>query len=295
MLVTIATEPAAPNTPNEDFVVATPQEVVVIDGAGSAGTPSGCMHGVSWYVRQLGRSLIGRLAIREGAGLTEILADAIREVAYAHCSTCDLSHPGTPSAAVVLLRERPPQLEYLVLADSTVILARGQEVAAICDDREATASRKLRDALDASPNGTPEHDVALRQFIRDMQSLRNRPGGFWVAAADPEAAHEALTGNTRLDGLTAAAALTDGAARLVDRFNVTDWPGFLEIAAREGPAEIIRRTRAVEHSDPAGRRWKRGKATDDASIAYCTKFAATTYAHDQATWATIGPTSMDDA
>jgi hypothetical protein len=42
----------------------------------------------------------------------------------------------------------------------------------------------------------------------------NRPGGYWIAAADPTAAHHAVRGNVALTGqhrLVRAALLTDGA------------------------------------------------------------------------------------
>jgi hypothetical protein len=32
--------------------------------------------------------------------------------------TCDLDHPGTPSATVAILREQPDTIDYLVLGDT---------------------------------------------------------------------------------------------------------------------------------------------------------------------------------
>jgi hypothetical protein len=269
VLVTIATKPASAQAPNEDFVAATPGGVVLLDGVSTLGTPSGCTHGAAWYVRRLGGALLRRLAHDEGDTLPAMLAEAIREVARAHAGACDLAHPGTPSATVVLLRERGPQLEYLVLADSTAVFQHGDRLTVVTDDREAVVARRCRAAMDAAANGTPEHEAARRRFMRDMQAYRNRPGGFWVAAADPAAVAEAFTGSVPLDGLTAAAALTDGATRLVDRFGLADWTELMGTLARHGPGELIRQTRAAEHADPTGARWKRGKTTDDASVAYC--------------------------
>ncbi|MGH3661993.1 MAG: hypothetical protein ACRDTQ_09075, partial [Micromonosporaceae bacterium] len=81
-----------------------------------------------------------------------------------------------------------------------------------------------------------------------------------------------LTGSTPLAGLRSVAALSDGATRLVDRFDLLDWTKLLNILATQGPHALIKQTRAAEHSDPAADRWKRGKATDDATVAYCTAF-----------------------
>jgi hypothetical protein len=37
------------------------------------------------------------------------------------------------------------------------------------------------------------------------------------------------------DGLQRAAALSDGATRVVDRFGLLDWQGFLDVLAEQGP------------------------------------------------------------
>ncbi|MFE9204091.1 hypothetical protein [Micromonospora sp. NPDC007230] len=75
--------------------------------------------------------------------------------------------------------------------------------------------------------------------------------------------------------MTAAALLSDGASRLADRFDLTDWAGLLEILHDHGPAELIHRVRAAEDSDPHGTRWPRGKTHDDATAAYCTQLLDT--------------------
>jgi hypothetical protein len=50
-----ATEPAGPDRLNEDFYLASPEVVVVVDGAGTPpGWESGCTHGVAWFARRLG-------------------------------------------------------------------------------------------------------------------------------------------------------------------------------------------------------------------------------------------------
>ena len=41
---------SAPGRQNEDFVVATPEIAVVVDGAGIPF--GGCRHGVAWYAKQ---------------------------------------------------------------------------------------------------------------------------------------------------------------------------------------------------------------------------------------------------
>ena len=105
-----------------------------------------------------------------------------------------------------------------------------------------------------------------------MREHRNQRGGFWVASTDPRAADEALTGTVSIADLHAFALLSDGASRTVDRFHLTDWNGLMQTLADHGPAELLRRTRDAENSDPDGSRWPRGKRHDDATAAYITLF-----------------------
>jgi hypothetical protein len=131
MRVSWATEPGSPDRPNEDFVAAAPGAVVVLDGCSlPLGTDLGCLHGTAWYARRLGTRLLTRMlddpavpvAGAGGDPLRAALAESIAEVAAAHAGTCNLSHPNTPAATVVALRVRGDAVEYLVLADSSLVL-----------------------------------------------------------------------------------------------------------------------------------------------------------------------------
>ena len=275
MLVSMASSPATPDSPNEDFTGALPHAAVLLDGAGLSGTRSTCIHGVAWYTRRLGGTLLNLLAAQDNKPLTDILAEAINDVGDAHRATCDISHPSSPSATVVIFRLNGDRADYLVLADSVLVLDQaGSEPVVITDDREAVVGRRYRAAMDATPNGTPEHDEARRQYVEALRAHRNQPGGFWVAADNPHAATHAITGSMPLHDLTAAALLSDGASRITDRFALADWPEVLTILNQHGPAEIIRRVRAAEASDPQGITWPRGKTYDDATITYCAQLSA---------------------
>jgi len=84
MLVTIATEPAQTEQPNDDYVAALPYAVVVLDGAGNVDGESGCRHGTAWYVRHLGGALVARLCDEPTVNLSVALAEAIRDVRDLH-------------------------------------------------------------------------------------------------------------------------------------------------------------------------------------------------------------------
>ncbi|GIH93889.1 protein phosphatase 2C domain-containing protein [Planobispora siamensis] len=269
MLVTFASEPAHPDRPNEDFVGATPDAVVLLDGAGDpAGLESGCSHSVSWYSRTLGSTLLTELTRHPGS-LAEIFASGIRQVASLHEHTCDLLHAGSPSATAVMLRRTGDTLEWLVLADSVLVLDLGTaEPTVVCDDRLDAVAAPHHALLAGLRYGSPEHAQARREFIETLRTYRNRDGGFWVAAVDPLAGEHALTGSAPIDAVRAVALLSDGASRLADRFALATWRQILDLLAHDGPAGLIRRVREAERSDPYGERWPRGKIFDDATACY---------------------------
>jgi hypothetical protein len=104
MRAALATESGSPDAANEDWGgVLAPGLAIVLDGLSAPdGTGTGCRHGTPWYVSQLGPRLLA-LASDPSRSLADALAEAIRQVASLHPG-CDLTHPGTPSATVVLLR-----------------------------------------------------------------------------------------------------------------------------------------------------------------------------------------------
>lgn len=264
----LATDPAKPDRPNEDFAALGTNAAVLLDGAGTPpGSESGCVHGVAWYARTLGGLLLG--ALGSGDTLAGALATSIEHVNRLHADTCDLQHSDTPSSTVVALRWDATGCEYLVLADSVLVLDRpGTDPEVVTDSREAVIGAELRKPMDALPTGTPEHAQALRDYVAALAEHRNRPGGFWVANTDPAAADEVITGRARLDEVNALALLSDGATRLADRFGLTTWRATLATLVDEGPAALIDQVREAEDSDPEGQRWPRGKNHDDATVVY---------------------------
>jgi hypothetical protein len=246
MRINFATE-ATPGQVNEDFVVAGADWAVVLDGATPrAEVDGGCVHGPAWLVRRLGGRLAQLLAEETREPLTEILAEGIKTTVATHSGTCDLGNPDSPSAAVAMLRRRGEVFEWLVLADSPVVLDLDGAVRAVVDDRVGRLPSYTIDAVRAA---------------------RNSPGGFWVASTRPEAAHEAITGSAETLRVRRAALFSDGAARLVERFGVTDWEGLLDLLDRLGPVQLIERTRGAERAETdTERAGRRGKRHDDATV-----------------------------
>jgi hypothetical protein len=108
--------------------------------------------------------------------------------------------------------------------------------------------------------------------LEGVRAARNSPGGFYVASTIPDAAYKAIRGTLPTAEVRRAALLSDGAARLVERFHLIDWPELLHLLATEGPDELIRRTRHAERAETdADRATRRGKEHDDATAVLLTQ------------------------
>lgn len=259
----VAATAAGSAQPNEDWHYTDEHLVVVLDGA-TGRTDLGCTHGVAWYAKQLGMAIVSG-AQKPATPLKSVLADAISHVASLHAE-CDLNHPGTPSAGVAVLREVDSRIEHLVLGDVAVVLdtpGRGVQVAMDLAVR-GTAADARREA-NRWPIGSPQKQAALQEMKRGELAARNRPDGYWIAAADPAAAEHALTGDVPSAQVRQAAVLSDGVERLVSLFKIMTWRQLLDVLEVSGPDELIRRVREIEGTDPLAERFARNKASDDAT------------------------------
>ncbi|MFF3846992.1 integrase [Streptomyces sp. NPDC002328] len=267
MRIALDSQPAEPGRENEDFAAAAPGAAVLLDGAGVAGGETGCSHGVAWFSSTLGGLLLSAITTHTARPLPECLADSIRATRSLHENSCDLVHRASPTSTVIAARARAEALEYLVLGDSSLLLGHKDEGTTVVTDRRLDEiGKRLRGAVDALPTGSPEHAAALAEYRDALTDLRNRPGGFWIAGPDPRAAEHALTGTAPLASLASVTLLSDGATRLVDRFELTTWQEVLAVIGSSGSAELIRRVREAEAGDSEGRRWPRGKTHDDATV-----------------------------
>ncbi|MFF9815985.1 protein phosphatase 2C domain-containing protein [Streptomyces sp. NPDC014006] len=260
MRTELVSEPGDPLRPNEDFagigVPASGQgaSLVVLDGV----TPpreggTGCLHSVPWYTARLGGALTELTVSLPDVPLAEALARAIARTSAAHAGTCDLSHPRTPQATVVLARWSARSVEYLVLSDSALLVQSPHgTVTAVLDDRLARLPRAA---------------LATDEMID--AHLRNKEGGFFTAAADPSVADRAVTGSLPREEVTALAALTDGAARWSEKFREGDWADCLGLIQKEGAQALVARVRSLERADAHARAHLGGSKThDDATVVY---------------------------
>jgi hypothetical protein len=264
--VQIATLPGAADKANEDFACADRTTAVVVDGV-TERTGTGCVHGTAWFAEQLARGVLGTDHV---ASLSEALRHAIIRTAGLHSDTCDLSDPATPCGAIGIVRVgRDGRLRYLALGDVSIVLANDQVQRVVTDERVERTAQKLRAEAGRLPSGSAARTAALIRMKRAEIAARNQSGGYWVAGADPSAADHAITGEVAVADVHRVALLSDGAARAVEPFRLTGWPGVLDLLATRGPSELLACVRAAERADPDAMRWPRTKTSDDATAVYC--------------------------
>jgi hypothetical protein len=265
---TLATD-SAPGRPNEDFVIATADLAVVVDGAGIPF--GGCHHGVAWYARQLGARTLAALVATPQMSLTDGLAEGISAVADLHSGTCDLTSAGTPCAAIGILRLGDVDVDVLSLSDVTVVVDVDGRPEVTCDLSIEEISGTEPAAVAGHRFGTPGHAHALVELVKRQTATRNRDGGWWVAAADPSAAQHAKVAHYPRSAVARAAVLSDGATRPVDQMGIYGWPEYVDLIEKLGPEGLISQVRLIEEQDADGERYPRTKRHDDASLTLWTR------------------------
>jgi hypothetical protein len=81
-------------------------------------------------------------------------------------------------------------------------------------------------------------------------------------------AARAVTGERARGEVRAVAALTDGAARWVEKFRAGDWSDCFALLRKEGPQALVERVRTLESADTNRLFLRSGKTHDDAAVVY---------------------------
>ncbi|PRY43340.1 protein phosphatase 2C domain-containing protein [Umezawaea tangerina] len=229
-------ERPAPGRPTEDRVFVLPNAVVVLDGVTSRRPPD---RNGGWYAQVLGTELTGLLT--SDGDLADLLATAITRVTTRY----DLVPGDAPSSTIAIARWTDEEIDTLVLADSPIV-AFGPTTTVIADTRLAE----------------------LRGVASPITDWKNREGGYWVAEADPEAAHRAVRTTLPRAGIGTVIMATDGVSCGVDDYRIfPDWETVLEIITTRGPEAVLDDVRTAELSDPERTRWPRYKTHDDQALA----------------------------
>ena len=272
--ITAASAPRPGKRRNEDLVGVSDSAAWVLDGASGAGEAQCCDRGAAWYVRRLSAAL-GDALTAEG-DLEGALATAIASVAAEHRAVCPRLDESTgPSATVTVVRQREGQIHWLILGDSCLLVETDQGVSHHSDKRLAEVApelrREIREALRSGEGyGSEAHLRRVHELREQERAVRNKDGGYWIAAYEPGAAGHSLAGTYPVGESRGEARrlalLTDGLERAVSTFRIWPlWSDLLRALSDDGPASCILRIRAAELADPEGVDRPRTSDSDDAS------------------------------
>jgi len=244
--------------PTEDRIVIVRDAVIVLDGVTTLddAEPQG-----GWYADTLGYHIADRLT-RYDADLRETVHAAIAVVVNDH----DLKPGASPAAPVAVLRWTSARVKALALGDSNVVVTGATGARSpVRDDRLAGLITPhplqvvLQDRLRRGCGFDDRHQE-LRRALRDHQNTHlNRPGGYWIAEASPEAAEHAIVQRWDQSSLIDAVVMTDGVSVGVDEYGLYpsyqplalvggDWNGYARggpIPTSEGLQRLLRHLKVI--------------------------------------------------
>lgn len=250
---------------SQDRLFTLPNAVLVLDEtSGDSSSDDG-----GRYAEALGQALAAALTERPRADLAEVLAAAIVDVAKAH----GLVAATSPESTVAIARWDEEHVDALVLGDSRVAAIHlNGSLGELCDRRVQDVGVDLREQYKARLRdrcGFDETHAGLIAELRaEQRRLRNRPGGYPIAATDPAAAAEALTGTWPIAALGGVGLATDGAWRGRHLYQeIPPWPMLLKRIEFLAPKALLVAVRDAEDNDPDGRQWPRPVRHDDKTLA----------------------------
>ncbi|KQY30518.1 hypothetical protein ACFQ9R_34015 [Nocardia sp. NPDC056541] len=246
----------------DDRLVVADNAVIVLDGA-TAHDPA--MPSAGEYVDHLAAELA--LSIGDALSLVDILAQSIARTA----ETLGIEPGLAPSSTVALVRVEPDAVNALILGDSSLVIGqRGGEVATYTDDRLAQLNLPEADLYRRFLKYGWGYSGRHRKILEDLQiaerAQRNRPGGYWIAEADPHAAEHALSVRIPRDELSWIVVATDGVADLIPPLGLS-WSEVAQMSTPQLDALLHDIHTWEAETDPDGQAFPRAKRHDDKTVA----------------------------
>ncbi len=220
-----------------------------------------------WYAQQLAQALRHHLDLNPQLALPLIVEAAISDLVQQH----QLHPQDCPTSTIALARWTPQHIELYLLGDSGIL------VETTTGEVEYYTDRRL------SPIG-PQQRAAYRQHLKDgygfnqqhnhnlvalqaqQRRVRNTPQGYWIAAADPQAAHHGLSHLLDASQVQTLVVMSDGASASVLTYSQpATWQQFLTQATTQ-PEQFHAQIHRLENTDLTGQRWPRSKPHDDKTI-----------------------------
>ncbi|WP_068425735.1 protein phosphatase 2C domain-containing protein [Janibacter terrae] len=259
-LVTVRAATLAGGEKNQDRFAYGDGWAFVLDGASSFGTTQP-EHDGAWYAERLKNKLVDELTARPVDATTDIVSKAIENASAAHDDP-----ESCPTSTLAIARWTNEVVEVYVLGDSTAALIHSEQESAVTDSRLAAIAPDLRteyrSRLADGHGFDSQHRALLQQLQSRQEAARNQGGGYWIAGAEPGAAHHAIGDRLPLSKIEAIVLATDGAASALEYGTVDSWAAF----ARSDLRPLLEALHEAEESDQQAITWPRSKAHDDKTL-----------------------------
>ncbi|PKV93942.1 hypothetical protein ATK30_4802 [Amycolatopsis echigonensis] len=256
----VTTAQLPPAHASDDKIFATPDAVIVLDGA-SAFRPVPVP--ASDYADKLGRHIVVSLERDPSVDLRAALRSAIEKTA----EELSLTPGDSPSSTVTILRRKGPSVDVLALGDSVIVLPDEVVTDDRIDDLNLEPRRLYRERLASGKGYDDTHRRLLRELQEQQAVRRNAEGGYWIAEAVPDAADHAVTASFSVEAVPWAVLATDGAYDVMTHLGLDDWPVLSKADGAELSALLERCQSWEDEVDPAAVSLPRAKRHDDKAIA----------------------------
>jgi hypothetical protein len=175
-----------------------------------------------------------------------------------------------PFASMMFVTANKNGFEALWFGDCAALVARPGESVEVVGEAFARRSAETRSAaMLAAAKGLPPASAASRpEFLSALRTARNRVNigrGTWLFAPDASAADHVASAALAAPAGTVLLLASDGFLALASDYACYDANGLVAAAQAKGLETLSVELRAVEESDPEGRRFARFKKSDDAT------------------------------
>lgn len=206
--------------------------------------------------------------------ISEIVKKGIVEVnnklqQFENYSIADLK----PSAAIAIFRVNKNKVEYFVLADCSLVIAKKDGTTSVITTEDITMlDNKYLNLIKtlATKNNIPMLEAKklpeVREFVVQMFENRNTETGGWVLSNSLEAVDNAKTGTVLLDEIKSIIGLSDGFSQIYDLFNhVTPEKLSRDLANGSSLENYYNKLFALQDKDKTCETYLRSKVRDDAT------------------------------
>lgn len=175
-----------------------------------------------------------------------------------------------PFASMMFVSAQADRMEALWFGDCAVLVEQPDAPAHIIGDaldkRAAEAARVAK--LAAAKNLAPAAGVSRAEYLPALRAARNRMNtmeGSWAFSPDANCADHAQSLAFAAPSGTHMLLVSDGFLALASDYLRYDADTLLEAAVSKGLRALYNELRAIEDTDPEGRKYPRFKKSDDAT------------------------------